>query len=473
MIDFKIGKYVVTTEMNMDVELSGVWYTKGMNITLKEIFSAVHAKNIFPMIENKVIHAIEFDSRKITAGDVFLPLKGVHDGHDFITMAFEKGAVVTFSEKSIAQPHILVDDCLVAFQKLAQYVLERTGVEVIAITGSNGKTTTKDMVAAVLSEKYVTYKTQGNHNNEIGLPYTVLHMPKKTEKLVLEMGMDHFGDIHFLSKLAKPTVGIITLIGESHLEFMGNRERIAEGKMGITAGLHGELIAPADPIINPYIPKNQPITRFGLGEDIFITSLYEHKDYSTFTVNFLNEMLTIPVPGKFNAINAMLAAYVGMKCGVDDQKIKRALAHTKLTHNRTEWKKAENGADILSDVYNANPTAMKLILETFQTIPKNPNGRKIVVLADMLELGETAPYLHASISEVINRSIIDEIYLYGTLMENLLKKIPSAYYFKDLSELIEAIKVDLKPNDQILLKGSNGMHLSKIVEVLEKDHSTE
>ncbi|MFC4653367.1 UDP-N-acetylmuramoyl-tripeptide--D-alanyl-D-alanine ligase [Lactococcus nasutitermitis] len=443
-----------------------------MKLTLEEIARVVGAKNNLTELSKENIHQIEFDSRLIQQGDIFLPLKGARDGHEFIETAFQKGAIATFSEHEIPQAHFLVEDNLKAFQKLAAYYLEKMKVPVIAVTGSNGKTTTKDMIAAVLAQKFRTYKTQGNHNNEIGLPYTILHMPEDTEKLVLEMGMDHFGDIHFLSKLAQPSLALITLIGEAHLEFMGSRERIAEGKMGIIAGLHGELIAPADPIINPYIPENQKITRFGADEDIYITQLVEHKDYLTFNTNFLEKTLTIPAPGKFNATNAMLAAYVGTKFNISEKEIKEALAHVELTRNRTEWKKASNGADILSDVYNANPTAMKLILETFQSIPKNKKGRKLAILADMLELGETSPELHADIATVINFEKLDRLYLYGPLMENLYKKVsdnPAVAYFDKLESLTESIKSDLEPNDQLLVKGSNGMKLSSIIETLEKE----
>ena len=366
-----------------------------MKLTIHEIAQVVGAKNDWSQLADLSVNKIEFDSRLIEKGDIFLPLKGARDGHDFIEIAFDNGAIISFSEKEVEQAHLLVDDNLAAFQTLAKYYLEKTKVPVIAVTGSNGKTTTKDMIAAVLSKKYKTYKTQGNHNNEIGLPYTILHMPEDTEKLVLEMGMDHPGDIDFLSQLAQPELALITLIGEAHLEFMGIRENIAKGKMGITAGLHGELIAPADPIINAFIPENQKISRFGLpGEDLFITKLIEHKERLTFETNFLDESITIPVPGKYNATNAMLAAYVGLHYGLTEAEINKALKEVELTRNRTEWKKSKNGADLLSDVYNANPTAMRLILETFQAIPKNENGRKIAVLADMLELGPTAAQLH-------------------------------------------------------------------------------
>ncbi len=451
-----------------------------MNLTLHEVADAVKAQNDVLKYEDQVLGNIEFDSRLIKPGDIFLPLKGARDGHDFIPTAFENGALVTFSEQKVAFPHILVENTEQAFQDLASYYLDKTAVDVIAITGSNGKTTTKDMIAQILATTYKTYKTQGNYNNEIGLPYTVLHMPDDTEKLVLEMGQDHMGDIHLLSTLAKPKLAVITLIGESHLEFFGTREKIAEGKMQIIDGLvlGGELIAPADKIINAYLPNNQKITRFGADADIHLTALYEHKDHLSFTVNFLDEDLTIPVPGKFNATNAMVAAYVGTLEGVSPQHIKKALANLNLTKNRVEWLKASNGADILSDVYNANPTAMRLILETFQTIAGNPDGRKIAVLADMKELGEQTAQLHAEMMTALNPEKLDLLYLYGENMLSLAQLAQEIFppetvkYFRKDDEkdehdkLSQALLNELKPADQVLLKGSHSMRLTEIVNQL-------
>ena len=455
-----------------------------MKITLHEVAKVVGAKNTISEFDDVPLQKIEFDSRKIGVGDLFLPLKGMRDGHDFIETAFDNGAVATFSEREIAgHPYILVDDCLVAFQQLAQYYLAKQRVDVIAVTGSNGKTTTKDMIAAILSTEYKTYKTQGNYNNEIGLPYTVMHMPDDTEKIVLEMGQDHMGDIHLLSDLAKPHIAVVTLIGEAHLEFFGSREKIAEGKLQIVDGMDsdGILIVPSDPIIDDFLPENQMVIRFGDGAEIFVKDLQENKESLTFTTNVIDRPITLPVPGKYNATNAMVAAYVGKLLAISDDDIIEALETIELTRNRTEWKKAANGADILSDVYNANPTAMKLILETFSRIPANKGGRKIAVLADMKELGEQSVSLHTQMIMSLAPDVIDTVIFYGEDIAELAQlssqmfPIGKVYYFKktvqedQLEELIKYVKEILKPEDQILLKGSNSMQLSKVVEELEKD----
>lgn len=452
-----------------------------MKLTLQEIARVVGAQNDVSSYEDLAIANVEFDSRKIAPGDLFLPLKGERDGHDFIAMAFEKGAVATFSQKAVTQgPYLLVEDTLSAFQTLARYYLEKMAVDVIAVTGSNGKTTTKDMIHDVLATTYKTYKTQGNYNNEIGLPYTVLHMPDDTEKLVLEMGQDHMGDIDLLSQIARPKIGVLTLIGEAHLEFFGSRDKIAQGKMQITSGMPvgATLIAPADPIINAFLPDNQKVIRFGADEDIYLSELVETKDSLSFKVNFMAEELTLPVTGKYNATNAMLAAYVGQLEGVSESAIKQALAHLVLTKNRTQWLKASNGADILSDVYNANPTAMKLILETFLSIPANPGGRKLAVLADMKELGDQSVQMHTNMIMSINPEQLDYLICYGEDIQDLAQlasqmfPIGHVYYFKKTASqdqfepMLKQIKELLKPEDQILLKGSNSMNLAKVADQL-------
>ena len=308
-------------------------------------------------------------------------------------------------------------------------------------------------------------------------------MPDDTEKLVLEMGQDHMGDIHLLSTIAQPKVGIVTLIGEAHLEFFKSRYEIAKGKMQIANGMKewGLLIVPADKIINDFLPSQQNVVRFGPDEDIFLTKLEERKDSLTFETNFLDNAIDLPVTGKYNATNAMIAAYVALKEGVTQDKIQKAFATLELTRNRTEWKKAKNGADILSDVYNANPTAMRLILETFSTIPFNEKGRKLAVLADMKELGADSKQMHGAMITSLNPEILSEIFLYGEDMAALFayaKEIfppGKAHYFvknaeKDqFSDLVKAVKEALKPTDQLLIKGSNSMNLASLVEELENE----
>jgi len=453
-----------------------------MNLTLHEVAGVLAARNDISQFEDVALTKPEFDSRLIGPGDLFVPLKGARDGHDFIETAFENGAVATLSEKEVeGHPYLLVDDVLGAFQKLAQYVLEKSQVDVLAVTGSNGKTTTKDMLAQLLSTTYKTYKTQGNYNNEIGLPYTVLHMPEETEKLVLEMGQDHLGDIHLLSEIAHPKAAIVTLIGEAHLEFFKDRKEIAKGKLQIADGMPagGLLLVPADPIVGDFLPSQQELVRFGEGADISITKLEERKDSLTFEANFLSDAIDLPVTGKYNATNAMIAAYVALKEGVSEEAIRASFKGLELTKNRTEWKKASNGADILSDVYNANPTAMRLILETFSTIPANSNGRKLAVLADMKELGEQSIDLHNQMILSLSPDVLDTVIFYGQDIAGLAQltsqmfPLGHVYYFKKTAEedqfedLVKQVKESLKEQDQILIKGSNSMNLAKLVEELE------
>ena len=453
-----------------------------MNVTLHEVARVLAVRNDISQFEDFALQKPEFDSRLIGPGDLFVHLKGARDGHDFIETAFENGAVSTLSEKEVeGHPYLLVDDVLAAFQKLAQYVLEKSQVDVLAVTGSNGKTTTKDMLAQLLSTTYKTYKTQGNYNNEIGLPYTVLHMPEGTEKLVLEMGQDHLGDIHLLSEIAHPKAAIVTLIGEAHLEFFKDRKEIAKGKLQIADGMPagGLLLVPADPIVEDFLPSQQEIVRFGEGADISITKLEERKDSLTFEANFLSDAIDLPVTGKYNATNAMIAAYVALKEGVSEEAIRASFKGLELTKNRTEWKKAGNGADILSDVYNANPTAMRLILETFSTIPANSNGRKLAVLADMKELGEQSIDLHNQMILSLSPDVLDTVIFYGQDIAGLAQlasqmfPLGHVYYFKKTAEedqfedLVKQVKESLKELDQILIKGSNSMNLAKLVEELE------
>ncbi|MBJ6745235.1 UDP-N-acetylmuramoyl-tripeptide--D-alanyl-D-alanine ligase [Streptococcus sp. 121] len=449
--------------------------------TISEVARVVKAKNPLKFDEDWSLNKVEFDSRLIEEGDLFVPLKGARDGHDFIDLAFERGARASLSDRELEtdQVYFWVEDVLTAFQDLAAYVLEKSQVDVLAITGSNGKTTTKDMLAHLLATTYPTYKTQGNYNNEIGLPYTILHMPEGTEKLVLEMGQDHLGDISLLSRIAKPKAAAVTIVAEAHLEFFKNRQEIAQGKLQIADGMPegALLLAPVDSMLDAFIPSHLQVKRFGQGGDIYLSDLEENRTWLRFRTNFLGNTLQVPLPGKYNATNALVAAYLAKAEGVSEEAIVEAFKSLKLTKNRTEWRTAQNGAAILSDVYNANPTAMRLILETFASLSREEGGRKIAVLADMKELGQESNQLHVSMITSLSPEELDKVYFYGEEIENLAKlaaeifPLGSVLYYptKDFEALSQAVCEDVQPSDQILLKGSNSMNLAKIVEALEGD----
>ena len=290
--------------------------------------------------------------------------------------------------------------------------------------------------------------------------------------------MDHAGEISVLSELAEPDVAAITIIGEAHIENLGSREKIADAKMEITTGLasDGLLIIPtAEPLLEERTQSlSQTIETVGIQTgDFSATILNENKGATVFSVD--DNGYQIPLPGSYNVQNALIAMAIGRWYDVSTEEIFRGLAYVQVTQNRTQWLKASNGADILSDVYNANPTAMGLVLDTFAKLPTE--GRRLAVLADMLELGENSFSLHTSMVEHINAQDFHEIFLYGDEIKGLKVALADRYpelivhYFeKDQKQaMIERIKNSLQASDSIILKGSNGMGLIEVVEALQKD----
>lgn len=432
-----------------------------------------------------VICSIAFDSRKIGENALFVPLIGDRDGHDFINNAISNGAVATLWQKGHANkpdniPVIEVENTLVAMQDIAKYYLDKVNPTVVGITGSNGKTTTKDMVAAVLSKRFNVYKTQANFNNEIGVPMTIMEMKPTTEILVLEMGMDRPGQLHHLSKLVRPDVALITMIGEAHIEFFGSRDKIADAKMEITDFLKedGEFIYNGDePLLIERAKKiEQNKATFGFEKDdtIYATEFRSYKHHASFVTNLSDQRFTIPMIGKHNVSNALAAICVGHHFGEKDDQIANALSSFVPTANRMQWKKGDVGEDIIDDVYNSNPTAVKAVVTSFEQVQVEQNGRRIAVLGDMLELGKASAQLHASLAKILDPRVIDEVYLYGPEMKHLADALAGKYtaeklhyYPKDkMDRMIEDLKQDIHPNDIVLLKGSHGMHLEKVLDKL-------
>lgn len=456
-----------------------------ISLTVKEVASAVGAQEITDTWQEVKLDTVSFDTRKLVAGSLFVPLTGEKDGHDFIAQAIKNGAAASFWSRPIEEaptdiPVIQVEDTLKALQDLAKYVLKKVNPKVVGITGSNGKTTTKDMTEAVLGTKYRVYKTQGNFNNHIGLPITILEMPKETEVLILEMGMNHAGEIKVLSDLAEPDIAIITMIGESHIEYLGSRAGIATAKMEIISGLkpEGVLIIPGEePLLlerTDSLEKKQ-IKTFGTKtiNDLYPLTLDSQMKETIFTTNLEPElMVTLPVLGTYNVTNALAALSAGLVLGISLKEAAPGLAGFQLTKNRTEWMAAINGSMLLNDSYNANPTAMKAVLTNFSELTHK--GRKIVVLGDMLELGEHSQALHISIKEAISADKIDQVFLYGPEMQALhsalIKEFPKErlhYFTGEKEPMIQQLKQIIRPTDFILVKSSLGTDLLSVVRALQ------
>lgn len=442
-----------------------------MKLTLSDVQQATNGQ--LQGAADTAFTGVSFDSRKVKEGDLFIALVGENDGHDYIQMAMDKGATAVLAQEGHVLPGdvpaVVVEDSLAGLQELGQYYLNQVGPKVVAITGSNGKTTTKDMVAAILGAKYKTFKTPANFNNEIGLPVTMLSMPSDTEVLVLEMGMDRPGQLTELSNLAKPDIALITMIGESHLEFFKTRANIAKAKLEITAGLKDDrlFLIPADEDLltkSEHLPANTQT--FGPVPADIEESLTE----TVWTED--GQRFAIPMLGAYNVKNAEAAIMVGQALGLDLKTMASALARFDLTKNRTEMLTAENGAQLISDVYNANPTATKEVLHALE---KDGVSNLRVVLGDMLELGEAGPSLHASLADAVIAAKPTAVYLVGELtVDNLgaalKEKAPELaqfHYQKDeLNHLIDDLKKQSEAEDLIFLKASHGIHLEKVVAAL-------
>lgn len=435
------------------------------------------------------ICGVSTDSRTIEAGQLYVPLVGEKfDGHAFATQALERGAAAVLWQADrgvvpVGVPVLVVTDTLVALQELAAAYRKQSDVKVIGITGSNGKTTTKDMVAAIASQKYVVHKTGGNFNNHIGLPLTILSMPKNCQVLVLEMGMSGFGEIEQLSKIGQPDAAIITIIGESHLEQLGSRAGIAQAKMEIAAGLApgGLFVVPGDePLIESIVAAGQlgtkyDIVRFGdrAGLDIHLTGVMTQADATSFGVNVTKEMFSVPMAGEHNARNALAAIAVGYWLDIPVSAIKLGLRNMVPTGMRMEITKLASGLTVVNDAYNASPTSMRAALQWFGTL--GGYRRKIAVLGDMLELGPDSDQLHSAIGAELTPAIADAIITYGPQASHLADAARPHFpdgnvvAFDDLEALATLLLTFTNNQDIVLLKGSRGMKLEQLIPLLQAD----
>lgn len=431
-----------------------------------------------------MVHGVSIDSRTVKEGDLFIPFRGEQvNGHRFVQNAMELGAVASLWLKDEPNPPediplLFVEDAEVALQEMARAYRSELNCKVIGITGSNGKTSTKDLVASVLSPYFNVKKTEGNFNNELGLPLTILSLEKDTDYAVLEMGMSGFGEISFLSTLAKPDFAIITNIGEAHMQDLGSREGIAKAKFEIIDGLHadGKLLFDGDEsLLQPLVNQTKELNSysFGYGEnnDLALQSVHSTDAGSEFTVQgLLNDTFSIPVYGAHQVKNTLAAILIAKEAGVSADQIRQALQSASLTAMRMQPIVGKNGALFINDAYNAAPTSMHAALSFLKET--GLRKEKWVVLGDMLELGEDEKAYHEALSKDLLQMDLAGILLYGPRMKWLYdvleKEIVNEYLFwaeNDKSQIEQLLDQHTGAKSVVLLKGSRGMALEQVLEV--------
>ena len=427
---------------------------------LDEIFG------IKSVVETNEIGHVVMDSRKVQKGDLFF---AINNGNNYIEDVLNKGAalVVADNYKGNDKRVIKVENTVESMQKLAQKYREALDIKIIAITGSNGKTTTKDMMYSVLSQKYVTAKTMGNLNNHIGVPFTILQLDSKYEVAVLELGMSGFGEIDLLSNIAKPDIGVITNIGDSHLEFLKTRENVFKAKTELIKYITKEnLIIFGD---DPFLKILDGI-KVGYGDN----NNYQIKNFMDSDKGLSFELdenkYEVALNGKHNCLNAAMAVVIGKKMGIPYEEIKAGLKNLELTPMRFQKIKKENIVYI-NDAYNASPTSMKAAIDTLNVI--YDKYYKIAILGDILEIGENEVDYHIEILNYLLDKNIKLVYLYGDRMKKAYDIFMADkneeyrfWHYPTKEKIVESLdKIMMKK--VILLKASRGMALEKIIEIKE------
>ncbi|RFA37626.1 UDP-N-acetylmuramoylalanyl-D-glutamate--2,6-diaminopimelate ligase [Virgibacillus dokdonensis] len=434
-------------------------------------------------VNQQTIHGVYTDSRTEMTNGLFVPISGENfDGHDYVLQAVDNGAIAVLWSKQKELPEALssslmvfyVEDTLAALQKLATAYREKINPVVIGITGSNGKTSTKDMVAAIMQTTYRTHYTQGNLNNHIGVPLTILSMKPDTEVLVVEMGMNHAGEIKVLTNIAKPDYAIITNVGESHIEFLGSRENIAKAKLEILLGLSdkGAFIIDGDEPLLQHCHGQKRLITCGFAEhNIYqITKVHVQDNATSFIINKATPY-TIPFLGKHHAKNATLAISVGICMNIDVEQIQLAFYHIQKTGMRFEKIKGKNGVTLINDAYNASATSMKAAIEVIKQL--EDYSEKILVLGDILELGAHTEAIHRSVATVIENPITN-VYTYGEASKYITDAVIeqgsniSAAHYTNKTELLHDIKPHLHEEAIILFKASRGLKFESILAELKR-----
>ena len=416
------------------------------------------------------------DTRTLQKGDVYIGIHGEKfDGNTLYKEAFEKGANVCILEtqeveKIEGKTVIAVENSVQALQQIAAYKRSQYDIPVIAITGSVGKTSTKDMIASVVAQEYHVLKTQGNFNNEIGLPLTILQLKDHTA-MVVEMGMNHLREIATLTNIAKPTIAVITNVGTAHIGNLHSRENILKAKLEIVEGLakQGTLVINNDnDMLHAWQRKpdiQQTICTYGIHENsqYMPESMTLGEESSDILVEGCS--IHVPVAGEHFVSNSLCAIAVGKQLGISMKNMKTGIETFELSKQRME--KAQNaiGATIINDAYNANFDSMKASLQYLGNLT---HTRKIAVLGDMLELGEFSRELHEKVGNVLQNTNIDVVITVGTEAKHIAKQVENkmVYSFDNNAQAIQTLQTMVQKGDTVLLKASNGMKFSEIFQAL-------
>ncbi len=426
---------------------------------IRELIEATGAEIIKPVDLDKEVK-ISTDTRTISEGDFYLPLKGANfDGEKFIPSALEKGAAGAFCTGDAG--HLKVKDTLIAYLELANYRRKKINPTVVAITGSSGKTTTKELTASVLGEKFKTFKTPLNHNNEVGLCQTIFEMPDDTEVLILEMGMRGLGEIELLSKYAEPDITIIANVGTAHIGRLGSRDNIAKAKCEIVKHQRGNVfIAHDDELIKKTVQFSGEKIYYSI-KDVKI--LEKTAAYSKF--EYKNNLYELNIGGDYNIENSLASINAGIVLKMTPDEIKEGLKKYKPIEKR--WESVNAGRfKIINDSYNANPESMRAFIDTIAELYKNYT----IILGDMGELGEKEADYHRELGEYINtQKLADntEIISIGKLSKNITDAINKfrTKHFDTIEEAAPYIRENVKP-ELIFLKASRSMKFEKIIENL-------
>ena len=455
-----------------------------MRVTIAEIAQALN----YPYLQNGdgIVTGVSIDSRAVSKGDLFVALAGEQtDGHNYLAQALEQGAagVVISREDAIAeyglQNYILAEDGAVFLQTLAHWLRQNTEIPVIAVTGSTGKTSTKDFLAAVLAPLGDVVVTKGNHNNELGMPLTICRLEEDTKAMVVEMGMRGLGQIDFLCNIAQPKYGLITNIGKTHCELLGSQENIAQAKCELLAHIPSDGVIALNSsdraLIAPWLDtcKGRIVWYDSAGRDknaeYRAENIIQHAEGITYELHAGDHSAKIhlAVHGVHNVSNSMAAIAIAREVGVDWKSIVSALAQAKLTGMRLDITKNADGVTVINDAYNANPDSMK---SAISVLMNQEGSRKIAVLGDMYELGKYEEQSHREVGNEAAVQHVDYLIAVGQLGALIGESAQMAGcrvdFAKDNAEASSLLRQYIKTGDAVLVKGSRGMKMEQIVQSL-------